>query len=52
VKFAEKAKKAGVEVILDIWDDMPHTFPLFAAFAPEGQEAIEKIGEFMKKYFT
>ena len=52
VNFAKKAKEAGVEVILDIWDDMPHVFPAYAAFAPEGQEAIEKIGEFMKKYFS
>lgn len=52
VEFAKKAKEAGVEVILDIWDDMPHVFAAFAAFAPEGQQAIEKIGEFMKKFFT
>jgi len=52
VEFAKKAKEAGVEVTLDIWAEMPHVFPAFAAFAPEGQEAIEKIGEFMKKFFT
>jgi acetyl esterase/lipase len=51
VEFAKKAKKVGVDVMLDIWDDMPHVFPAFAAFAPEGQQAIEKMGEFMKKYF-
>ena len=51
VEFAKKAKKAGVDVMLDIWDDMPHVFPAFAAFAPEGQQAIEKMGEFMKKFF-
>ncbi len=52
VKIAKKAKKAGVDVILDIWDDMPHVFPLFAAFAPEGEQGIEKIGEFMRKFLT
>ena len=52
VEFVKKAKKDGVDAILDIWDDMPHVFPLFAAFAPEGQQGIEKIGEFMKKFFT
>ena len=51
VEFAKKAKKVGVDVMLDIWDDMPHVFPAFAAFAPEGQQAIEKMGEFMKKFF-
>ncbi|MBA7622647.1 Monoterpene epsilon-lactone hydrolase [subsurface metagenome] len=52
VELAKRAKKAGVDVTLDIWDDMPHVFPLFAAFAPEGQQGIEKIGEFINKFFT
>ena len=52
VELAKRAKKAGVDVTLDIWDDMPHVFPLFAAFAPEGQKGIEKIGEFINKFFT
>jgi acetyl esterase/lipase len=49
-RFAERAKEAGVDITLDIWDDMPHVFPAFAAFAPEGQDAIEKIGEFIRKH--
>ena len=50
-RFAERAKKAGVDITIDIWEDMPHVFPAFAAFAPEGQKGIEKIGEFIKKFF-
>ncbi len=50
--LAKRAKEAGVDVTLDIWDDMPHVFPAFAAFAPEGQKGIEKIGEFTAKFFT
>jgi acetyl esterase/lipase len=49
-RIAEKAKAAGVDVILDIWEDMIHMFQMFAAWGPEGQEATEKIGEFIKKY--
>lgn len=49
VRFADRAKAAGVEVTLDIWDDMIHMFQLFASFAPEGQEAINKIGAFIQK---
>lgn len=42
-RVAEKAKAAGVDVTLDVWDDMIHTWQLFAAYVPEGQEAIEKF---------
>jgi len=49
IRFAEKAKSAGVEVILDVWEDMVHVFQVFAAWVPEGEQAIEKIGEFIQK---
>ncbi|TFG15195.1 MAG: alpha/beta hydrolase [Promethearchaeota archaeon] len=51
-RFAERAKHAGIDITLDIWDDMLHVFPAFAAFAPEGQKGIEKMGEFIKKYLS
>ena len=47
-RFAEKAKKAGVDVTLEIWEDMIHVFQAFALWAPEGQQGIDKIGEFIK----
>ncbi len=50
VRLAESATKAGVDVILDIWEDMIHGFPVFASVAPESREAIEKIGEFIRKH--
>ena len=48
IRFAEKAKKAGNEVTLEVFDDMIHVFQAFAAWAPEGQEAINKIGEYIQ----
>jgi len=48
--LAELAEKAGVDVKLEIWEDMIHVFQAFAAFAPESREAIEKIGEFVQKH--
>ncbi|MHA1932263.1 MAG: alpha/beta hydrolase [Promethearchaeota archaeon] len=48
-RFAEKAKSAGVDVTLDVWEDMIHVFQAFAFWAPEGKQAIEKIGEFIQK---
>jgi len=49
-RIAEKAKSAGVDVILDIWEDMIHMFQMFASWAPEGQKATEKIGKFIQKH--
>lgn len=48
-RFAEKARSAGVDVTLDIWEDMVHVFQAFALWAEEGQQALQKIGEFIKK---
>lgn len=50
VRLAEHAKKVGVDVELDIWPDMIHAFQLFAKFAPEGRQAIDRIGFFAKKF--
>lgn len=47
-RVAEKAKIAGVKVDLEIWPEMPHVWHLFAPFLPEGQQAIEKIGQFVQ----
>jgi monoterpene epsilon-lactone hydrolase len=48
-RFAEKAKKAGVDVTLEVFDGMIHVFQAFSAWAPEGQEAIDKIGEYIQE---
>jgi len=52
VRLAERAKAAGVEVTLDIWQDMMHVWQAFALVAPESREAIEKIGAFVKKFLS
>ncbi|WP_169833238.1 alpha/beta hydrolase [Sphingomonas panacis] len=46
--IADKAERAGVDVELDVWEDMIHIWPFFADVLPEGVEAIEKIGRFMQ----
>ena len=50
VNFAERAKAAGVDVTLEVWDDMPHIWQAFATFLPEGQQAIDHCGEFIRKH--
>ena len=48
--LTERAKEAGVEVDLEVWDDMPHVWHLFAPILPEAQEAIAHIGDFLRKH--
>lgn len=48
-RITERARKAGVDVTLKIWDEMPHVWPMFAPILPEGQQAIEEIGAFFKE---
>ncbi len=50
VRLADRAKAAGVETQLEIWQDMIHVFAAFAEWAPEGQQGIEQIGEFIQKH--
>ena len=50
-RLTKRAREASVEVQLDIWEDMIHVFQAFAVLAPEGTEGINKIGEFIKKFF-
>jgi acetyl esterase/lipase len=47
-RFAAKAEAAGVEVQLDIWEEMIHVWPFFADILPEGRRAIDKIGDYIK----
>lgn len=46
--LAERARAAGVEVTLEVWDDMFHVWPAFTPIIPEGQRAIERIGAFLR----
>ena len=46
-RLADRAKKSGVDVTLQIWDEMPHVWHLAAPSLTEGQEAIDQIGKFV-----
>ena len=48
-RLAERAKAAGVKVSLEIWPEMIHVWHLFAAVLPEGQQAIDGIGKFVRE---
>jgi acetyl esterase/lipase len=46
--LAARMIRDGVKVTLNIWEKMPHVWPLFAHIMPEARSAIEDIGRFSK----
>jgi acetyl esterase/lipase len=50
VRFAEKAEKAGVKVKLEVWPEMFHNWQMFGPVFPEAQQAIDRIGEFIRSF--
>ena len=47
-RLAERAKTAGVDVTLEVWPEMIHVWHFFATMLPEGQQAIDRIGEWVR----
>jgi acetyl esterase/lipase len=45
--FAERAQGAGVDVNLEVWENMQHVWQFAARFIPEARQAIDCIGEFI-----
>jgi monoterpene epsilon-lactone hydrolase len=48
-EFAEKAHAAGVDVELEVWDNMIHVFQMFGSELPEARQAIASIAKFLKR---
>jgi acetyl esterase/lipase len=49
IRFAEKAKQAGVDVTLRVGEKMVHCYPFLAPLIPEAQEAMDEICEFIQR---
>jgi acetyl esterase/lipase len=45
-RLADCADREGVDVTLEIYEDMMHVWQLFAFLLPKGRDAIESIGRF------
>lgn len=52
IKFAEKAKTAGVDVHLHVEEGMIHCYPALPAFIPEARRAREEICEFIRSHLV
>ncbi len=48
-RFVDRARDAGVHIVFEPWEDMIHVWQFFAAMLPEGQQAIDRIGEYIKE---
>ena len=51
-RFAQAAREQGLEVDLEVWDDMFHVWHYYADWIPEGREAIEKVAGFISERFA
>ena len=47
-RFEKKAKEAGVEVKLDIFPELQHVWHLMAGAAPEADQAIKQMADWVK----
>lgn len=48
-RFAAKAREQGVDVTLEVYDDMIHAWQMFALMLDDGQRAIDQVGAFLRR---
>jgi epsilon-lactone hydrolase len=46
IQLAERAKGAGVDTTLEVWDQMIHVWHWFLPMLDEAEEAVAAIGHF------
>ena len=49
-RVAERAKQCSVDVTLEPWEGLIHVWHAFGPTVPESQEAVARIGEFIRKH--
>jgi acetyl esterase/lipase len=47
-RLAERARQAGVDVTLEVWDEMIHVWQAFFGMLPEARQAIDGIAAFLR----
>jgi acetyl esterase/lipase len=50
--FADRARAAGVDLTLSVYDDMVHVWHLMQKATPEAQRAIDEAGAFARAHVT
>ncbi|MEW5847716.1 MAG: alpha/beta hydrolase [Myxococcota bacterium] len=51
-RVAERARAAGVSVTLEVAEDMFHVWHAFAQVAPQGKQAIKRMGDYVRQHLT
>lgn len=51
-RLVEAILAAGGKAELEVWQKMPHVFPVFAGRIPEGKQALSKMAEFFKRHLA
>ncbi len=46
-RVAANARAAGVDCELEVWEKMPHVWPIFAPFIPEANRALDRAAAFV-----
>jgi epsilon-lactone hydrolase len=49
-RFAARAADAGVDVVLDVTDDVPHVFQSLHAYLDEAVDALERAADFLRRH--
>ena len=49
-RMADKAKKAGVSCTLEVWPGQIHVWQIFASKLDEGEQAIQRLGGFIREH--
>ena len=52
IRLFKRARGAGVDASLRVWENAPHVFHLFAGYVPESKEAMFEIARFLKSCFA
>lgn len=50
LRLAERARRAGVNLTLSQYQDMPHVWHVFASFLPQARQAAGEIGDFVLQH--
>ncbi|MFT4583429.1 MAG: monoterpene epsilon-lactone hydrolase [Gammaproteobacteria bacterium] len=48
IRFEKKAKAEGVDIKVDVYPEMQHVFQFMAGFAPEADDAIQKMASWVR----
>jgi len=52
LRLAERAQAAGVQVSLQVWQNLPHVWQLFQRLVPEGRESLRQASQFLSSHLV